>query len=67
MSALSILTRLLISAVVQAVITGGATLAASATDGKITGVEWILIVSGACVAAAKDMQAHLATSPVVKE
>ena len=54
---------LLLSAGIQFVITAGAALTVAASDNIITGVEVLLSVIGGCVAAAKDVQAHLAEPP----
>lgn len=53
----------MLSAVIQFVITAGAALTVAASDNTITGIELLLSGVGGAIAAAKDMQAHLAEPP----
>ena len=55
--------RLIFSAVVQSVITTGTALTVAISAGPITKTTWSLAVIGGLVAAAKDVQAHLAEPP----
>lgn len=56
--------KLVLSAVVQLIITAGAALITAATnDGAVTSGELIVSLAGGLVAAAKDAQAYLARPP----
>ena len=52
-----------VSGMIQFVITSGAALTVAASDSAVTGIELLLAIVGGCIAAAKDIQAHLAEPP----
>ena len=54
---------LLLSAVIQFIITTGSAFIVAASDNVVTGIELSLSVIGGLIAAAKDVQAHLAEPP----